>query len=402
MMRQRAVSDAYRHPELVITSLDEDLNELPCLEETEKESIKKVHRGSTYKRDQHHRRWNSLPIGPWDQWLDLVDKGKSCNQDTAKIPCSETTEQEDSKVHKREPERDLVEFIDKQQWLEIEICCEENPESARLGIKLKTFGEITHCLPIHGVCKERAPVEAVDAIITAFPDGVRMTDSLHNRLPIHYACLYGASVGVVKDLVTAYPIGVQHADKEGNLPLHYAASYCSPAVFQIILDAFPQAAQTANLKNRLPLHLACIRMNPEDEIIQSLIACFIQALREKDSQGSLPVHIACQTLAPLHVIQLLLHYHPKSIFSRDTKGRTPLDIAKSIRHPALSVLTHIHCHSGNPALRYTQMFISHRKHLAYAFKKARRGDTKLMDLKYITRYPKNAQLYSCDLQHVPL
>lgn len=81
---------------------------------------------------------------------------------------------------------------------------------------------IWRLLPIHAALTYMAPLEAVMAVLSAYPTGIRIPDD-KGRLPIHLAFKLDAEDEVVSSLVEEYPEGFQVRDDSQRTPLDYIA-----------------------------------------------------------------------------------------------------------------------------------------------------------------------------------
>ena len=119
----------------------------------------------------------------------------------------------------------------------------------------------TQLLPLHIACENGAPIQVIKLLLNANPSAVQ-TSNLHDRLPLH--CLLAAAAShplsdnAVSTLIEAYPNACRIADKDGNLPIHYAclATPCSDNIFTSILSMYPEAAYQRNTAGDYPLHVA--------------------------------------------------------------------------------------------------------------------------------------------------
>lgn len=81
-----------------------------------------------------------------------------------------------------------------------------------------------------------------------------------SQLPIHAAMIFHAPYKIVQALVDAYPKGVRCTDDQHMLPLHLAFRYgVSDNTLLFLLEAFPEAMNAKNRKGRVPALCA----NPE-------------------------------------------------------------------------------------------------------------------------------------------
>jgi ankyrin repeat protein len=232
-------------------------------------------------------------------------------------------------------------------------------------------------LPMHAVCIFRAPLEVLEALIHAHPEGPKSRDD-QGMLPIHLACRNGASPGVVKLLLESYPESLDILDRKNRslsdlvrnsassnkdavlsmldefrkskntqtkeAPVHEVDYENRTILFRLILKKdwkaaasrardFPAEAATwivtkgfhGNLRF-LPLHKACV-LQPPDFVVTALLAAHPKAAESSDQDGWLPLHCACFYGGSEKVIDALLQAHSSAAQYKDDDGRLPLHYA---------------------------------------------------------------------------
>jgi hypothetical protein len=230
---------------------------------------------------------------------------------------------------------DFQAFLDNRDWRNLMALVRHNPEVCRQNISMLFQGRKITCLPLHAVFERPgANLSVIDCLLTAFPGALMSKDEEGDRLPLHMATMKGASVDVVRYMVEASTQSLQTVDREGNLPLHYAAMYSSAAVVKLMADLSPDACQHANDRIRLPLHLLCARIWDQDSLALSLLMNIIRhhpgALRLPERQGRLPLHLACEQGRPRQdIVKLLVTSFPAGLLCEEVEsGRTPLVICE--------------------------------------------------------------------------
>jgi hypothetical protein len=116
-------------------------------------------------------------------------------------------------------------------------------------------------------------------------------------------------------------------DAEGRTPLHVAVAHgCHATVIHRLLDGISLVipAVTKDNDGRLPLHLACLKE-----------ACGGATLIKKQSKQPKPEEVNNM----VQVVHLLLAAYPVAAVIRDSKGDTPLDLAR--RNGADSRITRV-------------------------------------------------------------
>eukprot|EP00557_Chaetoceros_sp_GSL56_P004708 CAMPEP_0176505912 /NCGR_PEP_ID=MMETSP0200_2-20121128/16757_1 /TAXON_ID=947934 /ORGANISM="Chaetoceros sp., Strain GSL56" /LENGTH=872 /DNA_ID=CAMNT_0017905517 /DNA_START=416 /DNA_END=3031 /DNA_ORIENTATION=- len=112
-----------------------------------------------------------------------------------------------------------------------------------------------------------------------------VVDKDYPRLPIHLACSKAAPMDVVESLLNAYPEGCLAKDGSGSHPLHLA---CEKAlgldIVNLLLKQSRKAARIKDEIGRLPLHLACAS-GANSEVVKALVDAYPQSCYMKDYNG---------------------------------------------------------------------------------------------------------------------
>ena len=154
-------------------------------------------------------------------------------------------------------------------WEGALVTIEEHPEEGcqwQYGIELDRIESLDSAimwkrLPIHSACVLHAPIGLIEALIWAYPKGIRAKDPFTGALPLHLACRHSAPPELVKKIVVVYPIGSRVDDDLGRLPLHMAClSGASRLTFIYLLKAYPHAVLIKDDRRRTPLQYA--KQNP--------------------------------------------------------------------------------------------------------------------------------------------
>jgi hypothetical protein len=233
------------------------------------------------------------------------------------------------------PKRSLQAFLDNRDWINLKALVERCPEVCHQSVTMMFQGREITCLPLHAVFERPgADLSVIDCLHTAFPGALLNKDEEGDRLPLHMAAMKGASTAVMRYMVEALPQSLQAIDREGNLPLHYAAIYSCEAVVELMANLSPDACQHANTKARLPLHLLCARVWDQESLSLSLIRNIIrhypEAVRLPERQGRLPLHLACEQGHPRQdIVKLLVNSFSAGLLHKEENaGRTPLVICE--------------------------------------------------------------------------
>lgn len=222
----------------------------------------------------------------------------------------------------------LSQAITSEQWDHAILLIERNKGLAKQFNSRPGFFEgikLSNVLPIHEACANPdVPFPLIQAIVAAYPDGVKVCESAYQRLPLHIACRKHANEKVVNFLIQSYVHGSLIADTLGRLPLHYALSN-----------------------------------GAEETIIDLLIERSPNSARGTDRRGWLPLHVACSVGASTQVIERILEAYPAASIIRTHKGTSVekcMDAQSAVNKPEIyQLLAHhraqVHDELGRPARR---------------------------------------------------
>ena len=223
----------------------------------------------------------------------------------------------------------LLQLIKAEQWEEIERELAESAVEANVRSPANLFRSKSVCYPLHYLCKKnRAPLSTIKAMIEAAPTTLYSTDTGTKSLPIHIACWYGQPLESIRELLSANPTCMKRADKDGNLPLHTAASFASPDVVQLLLEADPSTAATLNKRKQTPLHCACLRRDISTTVIEKLLEAAPESVQRQDWLYRCPIHDACMNQASTAVLERLLAAFPRVVLVFDKQLLTPYGICR--------------------------------------------------------------------------
>lgn len=231
-------------------------------------------------------------------------------------------------------------------------------------------------LPLHSaVVAPMTTFPNVDAIVSAYPEAVDLTDK-DDALPLHLAAWGGGgpdAFPVIKLLVNSNPSSLSLKDgdeetvltlmskygrtseeaidfvleqdpkailrdrdeKEGNTPLHYAASSVlgeNSTIYAPILRSDSTAAEKINKLGKLPLHIALSQCCVSLQMVQDLVKAYPLGATLRDGDGYTPLHHACEAgVSNSEIIKLLLESSPKSVRQtasvKGRKGPLPFHLA---------------------------------------------------------------------------
>jgi hypothetical protein len=223
----------------------------------------------------------------------------------------------------------LLQLIKAEKWEKIERHLAESAVEANVRSPANLFRSKSVCYPLHYLCKKnRAPLSTMNAMIEAAPDALSSTDGGTKSLPMHIACWYGQPLESIRALLSANPKCVKLADKDGNRPLHTAASFASPEVVQLLLEADPSTATTLNKRKQTPLHCACLRRDISTAVLEKILEASPESAQHQDWLHRCPIHDACMNQAGTAVLERLLEAFPRVVLLWDKQLLTPYGICR--------------------------------------------------------------------------
>lgn len=116
------------------------------------------------------------------------------------------------------------------------------------------------------------PVEAISALINAFPDSLKAKDH-SGRLALHTACWKGASYSVIECLIDNYAGGLNVEDHHGSLPLHISCQFGSSSdIVNLLRVKSPETVSKEDNLGRTALDIVNYHSNPNKFAIMHILA----------------------------------------------------------------------------------------------------------------------------------
>lgn len=175
----------------------------------------------------------------------------------------------------------ISQYIDSEQWERVIGLAKSKPEICKQWTERTGFFEgirPSNVLPIHEACaNESVPFSVVEALVQAYPESVRVTESAYHRLPLHIVCRKTAKAQVVHFLLKENSEASLEPDVLGRVPLHYALSNgANDDVVDLLLQYGPDAARGVDRKGWTPLHVAC-SMGASTRVTAKLLELYPEA-----------------------------------------------------------------------------------------------------------------------------
>lgn len=134
----------------------------------------------------------------------------------------------------------------------------------------------------------------------------------------------------VKVLYDFYPRMAYMKDKDGDLPLHYAARYTqSNDMITFLLQANPLATKVRGSADLLPLHCALYNEHAESRlrVVKCLLEADPESARLINSDGDTTLHIGVDSECNLETLKMLLKTFPDASKTVNDIGMLPLHAA---------------------------------------------------------------------------
>ena len=146
--------------------------------------------------------------------------------------------------------------------------------------------------------------------------------------PLHIACRIG-ELAIIKHLILNFNCNLNLANKDGCLPLHYAAT--SLEAVRMVSDGCT-TMHTVNNSGMTPLHIACKEVKLD--VAKFLVferKCLLNLDDEINISSNLCIHLACQNEQDLNLLKVLANkQNMNKIYDgsyQDFQGKTPILVA---------------------------------------------------------------------------
>jgi ankyrin repeat protein len=220
------------------------------------------------------------------------------------------------------------------------------PLVGQVHFRLPDFAS-AYCLPL-AYFAAISSLEGCQLAYRLYPEAIGMEDDF--GLPLHYACYLQADVQVVSFLLARYGEAAKRTNQEHQTPLHLACQVATPGpttssssstsldrlvrepnlqVLKVLLEHYPTASQLADREGNLPLHWALQTSGISLSRCQALAAPkpHHQTLRRSNRILEKPLHVACRFGVSMEVLSWLLEEHLGAAKTTNERFETPLHAA---------------------------------------------------------------------------
>jgi ankyrin repeat protein len=238
----------------------------------------------------------------------------------------------------------ISQCIDSEQWERVIGLAQSKPEMCQKWTERSGFFEgirAANVLPIHEACaNESVPFSVVQALVQAYPESVRVTESAYHRLPLHIVCRKTTNAQAVHYLLSEYSDAALEPDALGRLPLHYALSNgANDDVVNLLLEHGPSAVRGVDRKGWTPLHVAC-SMGASTHLTHKILELYPQASVMSTHRGTSVISCMKSQTSPnkAQVIALVEHYQKQVQRSSPTHSLSPQGSAELVDRAHLEIV----------------------------------------------------------------
>ena len=188
-----------------------------------------------------------------------------------------------------------------------------------------------HETPLYLACQHSPPVEAIQAIIRAYPDAVMIPSRANHDLPLHIACRYQLAEEVLEELVRSFPATTVKQTRWGRTPV------------MALWEFRPKGPLDETFWNKVIVLLTAVARFREDPKFGSQSSqttpttrfqqnCIVDDIDKETSTFNnepsiLHAAVALGSLScPVEVLNYVLERFPEQVFQCDRWGRLPLHI----------------------------------------------------------------------------
>eukprot|EP00934_Nitzschia_sp_Nitz4_P006875 Nitzschia sp. Nitz4//scaffold161_size51353//13377//14696//NITZ4_006943-RA/size51353-processed-gene-0.58-mRNA-1//1//CDS//3329537894//6865//frame0 len=231
------------------------------------------------------------------------------------------------------PTSDLWDQIIDMDWQTVISHCQEHPRDAEW-----TDGH-WHETPLYLACQHNPPIEALRAIIQAYPGALQCPTRANKDLPLHVACRYQVDKTLLEELVREFPVTAVEQTRWGRTPLvalwefRPKQSTIDQAYWEkvlVILNAVARFRQDPQYKDQIPTtrnkQFRGVRKYLQDSDLPK--ADTSQELSEPKDPLLLHAAVSLGALScPTPILEYILALYPSQIRELDPFGNLPLHIA---------------------------------------------------------------------------
>lgn len=238
-----------------------------------------------------------------------------------------------------EPSSDLWDFVLDMDWPRVVQHARSEPQDANF------LEGHWHETPLYLTCQLDAPVDALRAVIEAYPESVQIASRENHDLPIHLACRYQADTEILEALLKDYPETATETTKWGKTPIMTLWDFrknemTNASAVQLnddddfwkkVFVLLRAAARSHSMNSDQCDGIDCSKMDDTGSNIPDVHGSKINSSVPSAEQEErfFFVHAAVSLGSkgcPIEVLSHAIEKHPKEVLQRDQRGHLPLHI----------------------------------------------------------------------------
>jgi hypothetical protein len=227
------------------------------------------------------------------------------------------------------PSADLWDHVLDMDWPRVIQHAQEHPQDAQWQ------DGHWHETPLYLACQQNPPVEAIRAIVQAYPEAVLIPRRANKDLPIHIACCYQATTQVIEQLVKDFPVTSVEQTRWGRTPVMTLWEFRRKDVplqeddvfwekILVLLRAVAKFREDSSYQSQQPATRTKEFRSTSSAFSHDMI------VSHENRDGLSLVHAAVslgELSCPAEVLAHVLERWPHQVFQRDKWGQLPLHIA---------------------------------------------------------------------------
>lgn len=173
-------------------------------------------------------------------------------------------------------------------------------------------------------------LEIIQALLKAYPEGIRFQDKLYGRYPIFYAVIFNAPPENIMFLHQLAPDFASVRGMNDWTLLHFACMVksfplaLSLTTMRCALYLYPDNIKVLDRWDQLPLKHLVEGIYPPQESVLFLMDAYPEAIKVEDSWGQSILHQALVGRHTLEVIRRIYESNPEALHKRTKKNVLPL------------------------------------------------------------------------------
>ena len=196
--------------------------------------------------------------------------------------------------------------------------------------------------PLMLLCRSSCSKSIIDYLVHTCHCDISLKDSDGNTA-LHLACMYAGlkqtevkafvemrNLPIVKTITAVDEhCGMHSLNNQNDCPLEVAIAHDLVEIASFLIVKMNEISHKNNDDTVSPLHIACSKSNVKLVSLLKKLKC------ASDKMGNTPLHIVCQK-GYLEILPNLLSMNSNNIFTKNSKGELPIQLAVQHNHLAIA------------------------------------------------------------------